>query len=91
MATETNRRSLAARGCLASTSSLKTYLLDLSREGVTTLERLAAKLHRAYCRRVTAIDFLLNAQYVLVIDNLTGKVEGEESWKTLKAPLQANS
>jgi hypothetical protein len=28
------------------------------------------KLHRAYCRRITAIDFILNVQYVLIIDNL---------------------
>jgi hypothetical protein len=43
-------------------------------------------------RRIIAIDFFPNVEYVLLItDNPLGKAEGEEAWKTLKAPLQAHS
>jgi hypothetical protein len=53
---------------------------------------LAVRLHRAYCRRITAIDFFPHGEYVLFIITKTSleKAKGEEAWKPLKVPLQAN-
>ncbi len=57
---------------------------------LTTDSGVKVKLSRTYRSRLVVVDFSPHGEYLLIINNPAWKAKGEEVWKILKVPLQAN-